>query len=261
MCKLKLLVLDFVEAPILCDIPSTLKVLHWKCCPMETLPFTDQHYELVEIHLPDSKIVQLWDGKKVLKKLELLNLSCCYKLKETPDLSGAPVLKILNLEHCRELNYVHPSLALHKSLVELNLTGCYSIETLADKLEMCSLETLGLDCCTRLRRLPEFGECMKQLSILILTYTDIEEVPTTLGNLAGVSELDLTGCDKLTSLPLTGCFLKKLELHGFVELSCLPHEAPRLESLTVTAYYDEFDSPNIVGFFAFSLLPEPDLFE
>ncbi|RYR15443.1 hypothetical protein Ahy_B04g072190 [Arachis hypogaea] len=226
MCKLKLLVLDFVEAPILCDIPSTLKVLHWKCCPMETLPFTDQHYELVEIHLPDSKIVQLWDGKKVLKKLELLNLSCCYKLKETPDLSGAPVLKILNLEHCRELNYVHPSLALHKSLVELNLTGCYSIETLADKLEMCSLETLGLDCCTRLRRLPEFGECMKQLSILILTYTDIEEVPTTLGNLAGVSELDLTGCDKLTSLPLTGCFLKKLELHGFVELSCLPHEAP-----------------------------------
>ncbi|QHO39698.1 TMV resistance protein N [Arachis hypogaea] len=223
MCKLKLLILGGLVAPILCDIPCTLKVLHWRGCPMETLSFTDQCYELVEIDLLGSKIVQLWDGKKVLKKLQHLNLSSCHKLKQTPDLSGAPNLKTLHLEHCYELNYIQPSLAHHKSLVELDLGQCKSLETLGDKLEMSSLETLDLNGCSSLRRLPEFGECMKQLSILILTDTGIEELPPTLGNLAGVSELDLTGCDKLTSLPFSlGCFfgLKELMISRFVELSC-----------------------------------------
>ncbi|XLR62571.1 hypothetical protein S83_013243, partial [Arachis hypogaea] len=231
MCKLKLLILGGLVAPILCDIPCTLKVLHWRGCPMETLSFTDQCYELVEIDLLGSKIVQLWDGKKVLKKLQHLNLSSCHKLKQTPDLSGAPNLKTLHLEHCYELNYIQPSLAHHKSLVELDLGQCKSLETLGDKLEMSSLETLDLNGCSSLRRLPEFGECMKQLSILILTDTGIEELPPTLGNLAGVSELDLTGCDKLTSLPFSlGCFF------GLKELM--------IKSLTA---WDDSDNPNIVG--------------
>ncbi|QHO08745.1 hypothetical protein HN51_067329 [Arachis hypogaea] len=245
--KLKLLILDGVKVPILCDIPCTLKVLHWKGCPMETLPFTDRRYELVEIDLSYSKIVQLWDGKKVLRLLQHLNLSFCDKLKQTPDLSGAPNLKTLNLHRCEELNYIHPSLAHHKSLVELNLMNCKSLETLADKLEMSSLEKLYLFSCSSLRRLPEFGKCMKQLSILNLTLTGIEELPTTPGRLGGVSELDLSGCRKLTSLPLSlACFvgLKKLELSRFVELSCVPYSTHGLESLTA---YDKSDNPNIVG--------------
>ncbi|XP_020977499.1 TMV resistance protein N-like isoform X2 [Arachis ipaensis] len=319
MCQLKLLILNTVEAPILCDIPCTLKVFHWKCCPLKTLPLTDhQRYELVEINLSDSKIVQLWDGEKVLEMLEHLNLSRCMKLKQTPYLSGAPNLKKLVLWGCRKLNYIHPSLAHHKrlveldlgkcirletlgdklemssleildlsdcsslrrlpdlygapnlktlelrgceeldyihpslvqhnNLVELNLSGCRSLETLGNKLEMSSLKKLDLSLCSSLRRLPEFGKCMKQLSILRLVYSGIEELPQTLGNLAGVSELDLTGCYKITGLPLSlGCFvgLKKLVLSRFVELSCLPHKTHGLESLTVE---DFSDSPNIVGF-------------
>ncbi|XLT56734.1 hypothetical protein HN873_049338, partial [Arachis hypogaea] len=249
ICKLNLLILDGERFPILLyDIPCALKVLHWTDCPMETLPFRDhQRYELVEIDLSHSKIVQLWDGKKVLKKLVHLNLSYCKELKEMPDLSGAPNLKTLDLDGCEELNYFHPSLAHHKSLVELNLRGCERLETLGDKLEMSSLERLDLECCSSLRRLPEFGKCMKQLSILILKRTGIEELPTTLGNLAGMSELDLTGCYKLTSLPFPlGCFvgLKKLRLSRLVELSCVPYSTHGLESLTVKDYSG---SPNIVG--------------
>ncbi|RYR15446.1 hypothetical protein Ahy_B04g072193 isoform A [Arachis hypogaea] len=224
MCKLKILILDNVKGPILCNIPCTLKVLHWRRCPMKTLPFTDQSYELVDIDLSYSKIVQLWDGKKVLKKLEHLNLSNCHKLKQTPELCGALNLKTLDLSECKALNYIHPFLAHHKSLVELNLYGC-----------------------SRLRRLPEFGEGMKQLSVLILTDTGIEELPTTPGKFAGVSKLDLSGCDKLTSLPLSlGCFvgLKELVLSRFMELSCVPYSTHGLESLTVEDYSD---SPNIVG--------------
>ncbi|XP_025649478.1 disease resistance protein Roq1 isoform X2 [Arachis hypogaea] len=247
ICQLKLLILDGVNAPILCDIPCTLKVLHWEGCPMETLPFTDQCYELVEIDLSHGKIVELWDGKKVLKKLEHLNLYFCEKLKQTPDLSGAPNLKTLNLHGCKELNYINPSLAHHKRLVELNLGRCRSLETLGDKLEISSLEKLNLYECRSLRRLPEFGECMKQLSILDLEKTGIEELPPTLGKLAGVSELDLTGCHKLTSLPFPlGCFvgLKKLKLSRFVELSCVPYTTHGLESLEA---WDFSNSPIFVG--------------
>nr|CCW28742.1 TIR NB-ARC LRR protein [Arachis duranensis] len=248
ICQLKLLILDGVKAPILCDIPCTLKVLHWKGCPMKTLPFTDQCYELVEIDLSHGRIVELWNGKKVLKKLEHLNLYCCKKLKQTPDLSGAPNVKTLNLHGCEELNYINPSLAHHKRLVELNLGKCIRLETLGDKLEMSSLEKLDLYECSSLRRLPEFGECMKQLSVLILRFSGIEELPPTLGKLAGVSELELTGCHKLTSLPIPlGCFvgLKKLKLRRFVELSCVPYTTHGLESLEV---WDDYDSPNVVGF-------------
>ncbi|QHO08730.1 TMV resistance protein N [Arachis hypogaea] len=246
LCQLKLLILDGAKAPILCDIPCTLKVFCWRRCPMKTLPLTDhQRYELVEINLSKSQIAELWDGKKVLENLEHLYLSWCKQLKQTPDLSGAPNLKKLNLRGCEELDYIHPSLAHHKRLVELNLEDCKRLETLGDKLEMSSLEKLDLDSCSSLRRLPEFGECMKKLSILNLRNTGIEELPPTLGNLAGVSELYLTWCGKITGLLLSlGCFvgLKSLVLSSSVELSCLPQNTDGLESLTVRADYDDSDS-------------------
>ncbi|MED6172484.1 hypothetical protein PIB30_050530 [Stylosanthes scabra] len=216
ICQLKLLILDHVQTPILCDIPCTLKVLHWRHCPMVTLPFADQHYELVEIDLSYSGIVSLWDGKKFLNKLEHLNLSVS-NLKQTPDLSGAPNLKTLHLEECRELNYIHPSLAHHKSLVELNLRECRSLETLEDKLEISSLKKLDLCNCTSLRRLPEFGECMKQLPILTLSRVKLN-LPKTIVNLVGLSEVDFgdcefTGVSLSLALPERPSSLRELQAH------------------------------------------------
>ncbi|MED6219284.1 hypothetical protein PIB30_034402 [Stylosanthes scabra] len=241
--KLQLLILDGVKAPILYNIPCTLKVLHWRACPMETLPFADhQHYELVKIDLHDSKIVRIWDGKKFLSKLQHLNLSHCNKLKQTPDLSGAPNLKTLYLEYCHQLNKIHPSLTDHKSLVELNLCGCSSLETLGDRLEMSSLKKLDIYNCTSLRRVPEFGECMNQLSMLTLDVGVIEELPSTFGNLVGLTELYLDVWNCIGRPISLGCFLclKKLELKAYFGFACVPYDISShthgLESLEIMSW-------------------------
>ncbi|XLU99529.1 hypothetical protein S245_013869, partial [Arachis hypogaea] len=163
MSQLKFLNFDFVRAHIHINIPSTLKVLHWEFCPLETLSLVDQRYELVEIKISWSNIVQLWHGFKFLEKLKHLDLSCS-DLEQTPDLSGVPVLETLDLSCCDCLTLIHPSLICHKSLLVLNLSECTSLETFPGKLEMSSLKELNL--C-------DFG----------------------------LSELDLRGCKKLTCLP------------------------------------------------------------
>ncbi|MED6147420.1 hypothetical protein PIB30_043890 [Stylosanthes scabra] len=241
--QLKLLILGLVNAPILSNIPCSLRVLLWKYCPLKTLSLTDQRYELVEIDLSNSQIAQLWDGTKFLENLKHLDLSFCTKLKQTPDVSGAPNLKTLNLEECENLNYIHPSLAHHKSLVELNLRYCDRLQIFADKLEMSSLEKLDLHGCTSLRKLPEFGECMTKLSILCLGDTYIKELPKTFENLVGLSELYLSSLE-YTDFPVSlrrFVGLKKLRLGG-CRMLYLPYSIRGLESLTVSHCSD---IPNI----------------
>ncbi|MED6225504.1 hypothetical protein PIB30_094376 [Stylosanthes scabra] len=184
-----------------------------------------------------------------LNKLQHLNLSCCYKLKETPDLSGAPNLKTLYLEDCDKLNYIHPSLAHHKSLVVLNLSRCSMLKTLGEKLEMSSLKKLDLQECTSLRRVPEFGECMKQLSILTIGKIGKSKLPKTFVNLVGLSELNFINCD-VTGVCLShGCFVgvKKLEL-----IECSWHSRflycfHSLESLTVDGLPESESISTLMG--------------
>ncbi|QHN98049.1 hypothetical protein HN51_045842 [Arachis hypogaea] len=230
ICQLKLLILDGVEAPILSYIPSTLRVLRWRCCPMETLPFMDQGYELVEINLSDSSsIVQVWHGKKFLEKLKYLYLKCLYRLKQIPDLSEAPNLEILDVQCCDELNDFPSYLTRHKSLVKLILYRCSSLETLASKLEMNSLKELDLGFCTSMRKPPEFGECMKHLSVLYLWGTAIEELPTTVSCLVGLKDLRLQHCQRLTCLPDSIQVLKSLT---FFNLFYCPNVLQSLHSLS-----------------------------
>ncbi|MED6210673.1 hypothetical protein PIB30_066402 [Stylosanthes scabra] len=149
--QLKVLILNGFNVPIVSYIPCSLRVLHWTNCPMETLPFIDQYYELVEIDLGNSSnIVQF------LEKLKFLWLGNCSRLKQFPDLSEAPKLEVLCFQGCDELNDFPSYLTRHKSLVKLILKNCSSLETLGCKLEMSSLKELDLGGCKSLRKLPEF---------------------------------------------------------------------------------------------------------
>ncbi|XP_052116643.1 TMV resistance protein N-like [Arachis duranensis] len=205
MCKLKLLILDGVTAHIISNIPTSLKVLRWTECPMESLPLKeDEHYELVEIDLSYSKIKHVWHGKKVnlfkiSRKAKTLRSVRVQAAEAKARSSGAPNLEKLHVSCCCELNDIHSSLAVHKSLVELNLTEYPKLRTLAvGKLEMSSLRELDLSQCVNLKKLTEFGECMTKLACLSLCDTPIERLPTTTstGCLKSLSELHLSICRK-----------------------------------------------------------------
>ncbi|KAJ1378648.1 Leucine-rich repeat [Sesbania bispinosa] len=233
--QLKFLSLCRVQLPIgLNCLPSSLKALHWIGCPLKSLPFGNQPYQVAEIKLCFSRIEQLWPGKKFLGKLKYMDLSYSRNLKRLPDLSAVPNLETLDLRHCSLLTEVHPSLVHHKSLVLINLDSCRSLKTLPSKLEMSSLKELILSNCSRFEQLPEFGESMKHLSMLSLKETAIRKLPTSLGCLVGLSELNLENCKNLVFLPESMHGLQSLRIlkaSGCSNLCRLPEDLKEMKCL------------------------------
>ncbi|QHO08407.1 hypothetical protein HN51_067012 [Arachis hypogaea] len=218
-------------------LPRSLKVLHWNYCPLKTLPLADQKYELVEIKLRNSKIEQVWHGKKFLEKLKYLDLSVSENLTGTPDISGAPMLQKLNLQFCSGLSEVHPSLTHHENLVQLDFSNCTSLKTIPGKLKMSSLEELDLSNCSSFVNLPEFAECMK-LSLLSLKRTSIKNLPRSVSSsLPLLCSLDLSCCN-LTKLAFP-CNIFHLPLltdlnlsrNKFVHVPISLHKLPKLKRL------------------------------
>ncbi|KAL2335999.1 hypothetical protein Fmac_010445 [Flemingia macrophylla] len=233
--QLRLLKLCDMQLPLgLNCLPSALKVLHWKGCPLKTLPLSNQQYEVVDLKLPHSRIEQLWHGTKFLEMLRSINLSFSKNLKLSPDFVGVPNLESLVLEGCTSLTEVHPSLVDHKKLLMINLKDCIRLKTLPRKMEMSSLKYLNLSGCYGFKYLPEFGECMKHLSVLSLDGTAITKLPSSLGCLVGLGHLDLKNCKNLVCLPDTIHKLKSLivlNVSGCSKLSILPEGLKEIKCL------------------------------
>ncbi|MCI15946.1 TMV resistance protein N, partial [Trifolium medium] len=75
---------------------------------------------------------------------------------------------------------------------------------------MCSLKKLILSGCCEFEFLPEFGGKMENLSILALEGTAIRKLPSSLGCLVGLTNLNLNDCKSLVCLPDTIHGLKSL---------------------------------------------------
>ncbi|RDX68598.1 TMV resistance protein N, partial [Mucuna pruriens] len=233
--QLRLLMLCDMQLPLgLSCLPSALRVLHWRGCPLKTVPLPNQLDEVVDLKLPHSRIEQLWHGTKLLEKLKSINLSFSENLKQSPDFVGVPNLESLVLEGCTSLTEVHPSLVHHKKLVRVDLKDCKRLKTLPSKMEMSSLKDLNLSGCSGFKYLPEFGESMEHLSELSLEGTDIRKLPSSLGCLVGLALLDLGNCKNLVCLPDTIHKLKSLkvlDVSGCSKLSSLPEGLKEIKSL------------------------------
>ncbi|KAJ6878447.1 TMV resistance protein N-like [Populus alba x Populus x berolinensis] len=239
MSKLRLLKIDNVqlsEGPD--DLSNKLGFLEWHSYPSKSLPAGLQVDELVELHMANSSLEQLWYGCKSAVNLKIINLSNSLHLTKTPDFTRIPNLESLILEGCTSLSEVHPSLGYHKKLQYVNLMDCESIRILPSNLEMESLKVCILNGCSKLEKFPDIVGNMNCLMVLRLDGTGIEELSSSIHHLIGLEVLSMKTCKNLKSIPSSiSCLksLKKLDLFGCSELENIPENLGKVESL------EEFD--------------------
>ncbi|KAJ9676060.1 hypothetical protein PVL29_024855 [Vitis rotundifolia] len=188
-----------------------LRYLHWDGYSLWYLPKNFDAKNLVELSLRGSTIRQLWEGKKLLDKLKVINLSYSVNLIKIPDFSSVPNLEILTLEGCRRLKSLPSSFDKFKWLQSLSCGGC-----------------------SKLTSFPEINGNMGKLREFNFSGTSINEVPLSIKHLNGLEELLLEDCKKLVAFSENiGSLssLKSLKLKGCSKLKGLPSSIKHLKAL------------------------------
>ncbi|CAH1429688.1 unnamed protein product [Lactuca virosa] len=219
--------------------PNSLQLLNWNGYPGRFLPQTFQANNLVALQLPDSRIVQLWEGRerKVLKKLRFLDLSCSNV--RTFDFGMTPNLKRLELRGCHDLIQLHVPPGCLKRLVYLDLLWCSSSVSFSFIKQLESLELFSLpDLLVSVVCLEEFPRYSRNnLPKLRFIFDYSKEQSSSNGTSLECVLLDLQPCTKLEHVSESICGLQHircLTLDG-----CIP-EVPKdidqlkcLEELTL----------------------------
>ena len=122
---------------------------------------------------------------------------------------------------------LHPSVGALNKLTLLNLKDCRSLTGLPCEINLKSLKIFILSGCSSLKKFSEIGTNMTSLSELYLDGMAVEELPSSLERLTGMTVLSLQGCKNLSSFPRVNLpSLKTLNLSGFKvqpPKSCLSH--------------------------------------
>ncbi|KAF3957222.1 hypothetical protein CMV_017747 [Castanea mollissima] len=213
------IVLDFqgaevVEGMVLNLLPRKENLNDKAFSNMKNLSF--QPDNLVELIMPRSHIEQLPKGLTNLAKLKLLDLSDSKVLVKTPNFIACPNLERLIFQGCTSLYELHPSVGALNKLTLLNLKDCRSLTGLPCEINLKSLEIFILSGCSSLKKFSEIGTNMTSLSELYLDGTAVEELPSSLEHLTGLTVLSLQGCKNLSSFPNSVNLpsLKTLNLSG-----------------------------------------------
>ncbi|RDX94907.1 TMV resistance protein N, partial [Mucuna pruriens] len=182
-------------------LPKSLRVLKWSGYPESSLP---PHFDPKKLAILDLSM-SFFSFKNQLimkfKSLTEMKLSGCKLLQEVPNMSGAPNLKKLYLDNCKNLVEVHDSVGFLDKLEFFNLNYCTSLRVLPRGINLNSLKTMSLRNCTSLVSFPEILGKMKNLRYLDLVDSAISGLPFSIGNLVGLTILNLKGCNGLLELP------------------------------------------------------------
>ncbi|XP_056161080.1 disease resistance protein L6-like [Syzygium oleosum] len=216
---------------------SELRWLKWESC-LDSLEATNVHLKklvILDLSYSGNCISENWTGWSSIKmeRLKVLNLSECWGLKSTPNLSAFKNLEMLILEGCPYLEEIDPSIGDVKRLVSLNLSRCKSLDKLPEQLgELEHLEELVVDH-TGIKEIPPCIESLKKLKTLSAkTCWLLTEVPSSIGKLGELIELDLSFTG-ITELPESIGELNKLKILRVLEskIKRLPSSIGKLQSL------------------------------
>ncbi|XP_020419642.1 TMV resistance protein N isoform X2 [Prunus persica] len=193
------------------SIPKNLRVLDWHGFPFQFFPPNFVPNGLVVLSLPYSRIKQLGEGLKHMENLTSLNFEGSKFLTEIPDLSSSQNLRYLNASRCTSLVEVHPSVRDLYKLEELDFRYCYELTKFPNEVGLKSLKLFYLYGCIKLESFPEIVDKMESLIVLNLGRTAIKELPSSIGNLTGLEQLYLPGCENLANLPQSIYGLQNLD--------------------------------------------------
>ncbi|KAL6315281.1 hypothetical protein AAG906_000366 [Vitis piasezkii] len=246
-----------VILPVDFEFPSQeLRYLYWDGYPLQTLPSKFNGENLVELHMRNSTIKQLWKGRKVLGNLKIIDLSGSKLLTKMPELSSMPNLEKLDLRFYESgIKEIPSSIEYLPALEVLTLDTCRNFDKFPDNFGnlrhlrfihakkadiqelpnsfgyLESLQNLCPDDCSNLENFPEI-HVMKRLKYLDLSMTAIKELPNAFGCLEALISLELSGCSNFEEFPeiqnmgsLIICGLKSLQilnLNGCSNLVAFP---------------------------------------
>ncbi|KAJ0586825.1 putative leucine-rich repeat domain superfamily [Helianthus annuus] len=206
-------------------LPNSLRYLDWPNYPHWCLPKTFQANNLVELHMSDSRITQLWVGGKV----------------RTLDLGLTPNLVRLDLQFCDDLVELHVPVGCLKRLTYLNLRECKRLKSILFIKDLESLEVLDVSG-LHLNELKDLTPSHSNNTPQQLDFdgNDIEKLLSSIGNLHKLVYLSLSWCSKLKSLPRSICSLQHLRVLNLVDsyIEELPEDIGQLECLEQLSFSD-----------------------
>ncbi|KAG2302182.1 hypothetical protein Bca52824_030833 [Brassica carinata] len=197
-----------------------------------------------------------------LKSLNCLDLRECSQLRSFPEIPEQNLtqtsiqespsnlrLEVLDMQQCLTPLLTRLYLSEIPSLVELpysfqnlnklkqlDIRDCKNLETLPTCINLQSLEKLDLFGCSRLRSFPNIS---RNIVMLVLSFTAIEEVPWWIKKFSRLGYLTMKNCNNLGRVSLNILKLKHLEMGDFSNCMALTEASWEEYSLSVVAITTE----------------------
>ncbi|XP_065862899.1 disease resistance protein RPV1-like [Euphorbia lathyris] len=217
---------------------NKLRYFHWYRYPSKSLPSNFFPENLVELNLPLSNLKHLWEGDPHLVNLKRIDLSHSEYLIRIPDLSKAQNLESINVKGCKNLVDIPSSIQHLNRLEFLNLQECKKLISYPRMIASKVLKSIDLYGCSNVQKFPEIAGDVEEIH---LSFTAIEEVPSSIELLTKLGSLNLNYCTKLTSLTSSICKLNslcKLSLVGCSKLEKFPEIVLTMEGLKYLSLAD-----------------------
>ncbi|XVE72256.1 hypothetical protein DITRI_Ditri11bG0025100 [Diplodiscus trichospermus] len=214
-------------------IPRSLKTLNLSGTLIEEVPSSIECFtELASLQMSHARIQDLPNTIVKMDSLRIICLSHCPNIIHFPNVSENITDLILGNTQIEE---VPSSIGHLKKLALLDTSGTRIENLPSTVVDMELLKAIHLCHCPNITQFPNVS---RNIKILLLDNTPIEEVPSSIAKLSSLSELSMNDCTRIKSLPTSIGklkFLQQLCLLGCSNLENFPEIVETMQCLTELA--------------------------